>query len=202
MNYQNPDLDPVMQKDFLEVINIMAEVFPNISGKARLKYYFNAVKDVPLKCLKDISQSFLSSAKYQPMPTDFIDAVGEWKKKNNYFKFNPDEPTKIDCAKCGDLGVLVMNKSEGDFYSLINCSCDVSMPQTLKAPKWSNDLAGGYKVEKCPLDWFKPKTVSDFNFGNTETQNLINNWKIKKQSAEKHWANLGYVHNGGVENGK
>lgn len=200
MNYHKPDIDPVLQKDFLEVINTMAEVFPNISGKARLKYYYNAVKDVPLKCLRDISSAFLMSSKYMPLPTDFVDAVSEWKKKNNFSKYNPDDPSKIDCPKCDDLGVLVMNKSEGDFYSLINCSCEVSMPQTLKAPKWSNQLAGGYKVEKCPLEWFKPKNIEHFHWENPEVQVILSEWKSKKQSAEKHWASLGYVHNqGGVK---
>jgi hypothetical protein len=188
----HPDVDPVLQKDFIEVINTMAEVFPNINGKARIKYYFDAVKDTPLKCLRDISKSFLMSSKYMPLPNDFTDAVGEWKKKNNFYKFNPDEPVPIDCKKCGDLGVLVMKKHEGEFVSLVNCNCQNSIFKDLKVPKWSNDLIGGFYSEVCPLDWFKPKKVLDFNLENSEIKNLMINWKKQKQRAEKYWSDLGY----------
>lgn len=194
MNYQNPDIDPVLQKDFLEVINAMAEVYPNINGKARLKYYFDAVKDVPLKCLRDISKSFLMSSKYMPLPSDFTDAVSEWKKKNNYFKFNPDEPTKIECNKCGDIGIVVMKKSEGEFHSLINCSCDTSVFQDLKAPKWSNQLSGGFYIESCPFEWFRPKTTTKLDLENSEIKSIIENWNKKKRKAEKYWRDLGYKH--------
>lgn len=196
MKIHNPAIDPLEYKDFLEVMNNMNEVFPNITHKARLKYYFDAVKDLPLKATRDIAKKFLMGSKTMPLPNDFKDAAREWRKANEVFVFD-DSPAPIDCNKCGDLGILRLHKhGSADYDTLINCNCTVSVFKTLKAPPWKIDLAAGYSYSKCPVEWFKPDDLPEGEIDITAPQihQKIAEWEVRKNKAETYWNGLGYEH--------
>ena len=191
MNY-NPNLDPISQKDFTDIMNTMSEVFPAINGKARIKYYWDAVRNFPLVAMKDVSKHFLMSSKQMPLPQDFIEAMSAWKKKNNFYQADI-EIEKIECTRCNDLGIVrIQHHNPSDFDCLMNCDCNQLVGKKLKAPSWSNDLLQAFRVGPCPVDWFKPKQTTTFNLGDFEVMNIISFWNDKKLKAEKHWCDLGY----------
>lgn len=191
MNYNQ---NFVSQKDFTEIMNIMADVFPNINNRSRIKYYFNAVKDLPLEALRDISKSFLTSAKQMPLPNDFLDAARDWKRKHNY-QSHIEEAEVILCNKCGDLGIVrIQHHNDLKFEELLRCDCGQIIGDVLKTPIWANDLHKVFKVSPCPLYWFKPQNTSAVDFNNSEIINILSEWKRKKKKSEKYWSDLGYEH--------
>lgn len=189
------DENPITQAEFMFVMNAMAEVFPAINGKARLKLYHDAVKDTPLKCLRDISRSFLMASKQMPLPSDFVLAVTDWKRTNKINSYDPDEASIILCRKCNDLGIVrIQHHHDPEFDCLMSCECKVSITKTLKAPTWDNGLLAAYIKTPCPLEWFKPVSTEVFDKNNSEIKTIIKNWNARKTSAEKYWFDMGYRH--------
>ena len=185
-------LEIISQKDFTEVINIMAEVFPNINAKARIKYYYNAVKNLPFKALKDISQEFLMASKFMPLPVDFSEAAHAWKKKNNWYAQEIIEVVAI-CVYYRNSGVVrIKHHSNSDVDQLMTCNCSDSWrAEHFKFPKFDYSLKQVYKVEPCPLEWFKP---SDKNPEGKEFEKLKDAYLVRIKKAEKYWSDLGYKH--------
>lgn len=189
------DENPISQAEFTHIMNNMSEVFPAINGKARIKFYYGAVKDMPLKCLKDISKSFLMASKQMPLPSDFVLAVTDWKRTNKINSFGDEAPSPILCSKCNDLGIVrIQHHNDKKFDCLLNCDCKVSITKTLKTPIWGNDLLSAYIKTPCPVEWFVPPNAKEFDFKNLEITTIIKNWNARKASAEKYWRDMGYVH--------
>lgn len=192
MKTHNPDLDPIEKKDFIEVLNTMNDVFPGINKVVRISLYYSAVSDLPLKAVKDISSTFMMGFKHIPTPNDFLEAATAWKRKNKFYAHD-ESGAPILCARCGDLGVLVLKKHDNNVYeTLINCPCPHGVCKDLKVPTWKIDLASAFSYSKCPLEWFKPADVAEFRLDNLQVQKNIDAWKLRKTNAEKYWSNLGY----------
>ena len=197
MKINNPAIDPIEYKDFLEIMNSMNEVFPNITHKSRIKFYHAAIKDLPLKALRDISIRFLTSSKQMPLPTDFKDAAREWLRANKTFVFDESQ-APIDCNYCGDLGVISVHKpDDNSYHTLMRCNCTNHIFQSLAAPRWDLSLSGAFIRKPCPIEWFKPDIkfeagqVAPFH---PQVMDKVREWKTKKQQAEKYWSDLGYEH--------
>lgn len=191
----NRELNPLLQEEFTNRMNEMAGVFPNINNKSRLKYYYKAVKDLPFLALKEITRSFLMSSKQMPLPSDFVDAARDWKKKNNFYSDKEEAPDIIICEKCNDFGIVrIKHLTEYDFDGLMNCGCNQIIGEQLKVPAWSNELIQVYISTACPTKWFKPDNTTKISLEDREIISIMNNWENRKLNAEKYWQDLGYIH--------
>lgn len=189
----NPDIDPVEWKDFFNVMNEMNEVYPGISSQIRIKLYYNTVRDLPLKAIRDISISFISSQRQMPLPSDFRTAAKEWLKANKVY-VHDDKPVPIECNFCNDIGINFIRRiDDKSFYSLMRCDCKTHITQDLKAPTWDNGLRAAYSREACPLDWFKPRDLEE---GESLDFKMVlkmgESFKNKKREAELFWKNMGF----------
>ena len=187
MNLQTDAL-PITQKDFTEVMNVMAEVFPAINGKARIRLYWQAVNRLPLKALKEISQSFLMGGRHMPTPQDFHEAAKDWKRKNDWTVTEVEAQVSI-CQYCRNSGVVrIVHLSNSEIDHLMRCNCFESWrSENMKFPQFDYALKQVYKIGPCPLEWFKP---NDKNLNGKEFEKLQLKYFSKIKNAEKYLSDL------------
>lgn len=181
----------ITHKEFTDVMNTMAEVFPAINGKARIRYYLDAVKDLPFFAVKEISKHFLTTSKNLPLPNDFLEAAKSWKQRNNYFAKNEILFHEVKCQLCRDSGIVRIIHLTTNEDRMMRCNCFENWrSKHLTLPKFEYSLKQVYKVSPCPLEWFKP---SDNNPEGKEFFQKSENYQNRIKQSEKYWKDLGYV---------
>lgn len=99
-----------------------------------------------------IVDRFISSSKSAPMPEDFRNEV-LWQTRGRKAP-SSEEPVRIDCVHCCDMGVLKINLDTAEL--LCCCDCEAGKKQVWKLPAWKYTFARYFERKPCPVEWFRP----------------------------------------------
>lgn len=187
----------LFKKEFLEQ---MARL--KINDVARIPRYYRAVSNLPREALIEITDDFLDSSKYTPLPKDFLAAAVEWRKRyflehGHYYGKTVAESTedKIDCNYCFDSGIVKIKHTVPDnFQKLIRCDCRVGSKCTAKLPSWAADLNGAFVRIDIDPSWFNPHTNETDNDKSAEKKiwDKVREWQKIVKKSEIYWKEIGY----------
>ncbi len=189
--------DQAFKLKFTNIMNDLVNAFPGINNKARMQFYYLAVRGLPLEAVQHIANNFLKSETRMPLPADFSKSASEWRKdyfmKNGFYygeEASRNAPEVINCNLCFDTGIMkVQYHDDTKFVQLMRCSCDSGATCSASLPRWDNKLSGAYKKVALDESWFNPHIDS------VDTEVVINNkifskvdkWKEAVKSSEIYW---------------
>ena len=173
--------------------NIQMERLSSVFGEKafseqRLALIWRHVEKLSYPAFFKITEHFLGSFRFAPLPNDFKDAVG------SEMRSNPRRGVEVQtwaptCSECDDTGVVVVCP-EPEIESLMRCLCDKGTNHFSKLPEWSNSVSK-WKKEKCPTEWFRPDEMKSDANGEIRWQASLNKkseyWKAKVNLAEQFW---------------
>ena len=179
--------------DFMQGMNELAELWPQITSRARLERYKKAVRDMDNHSFSQMINEFLDQAKFMPLPKDFAEWGKVWKRKQS-----PEptpEPYQVLCEKCGDLGILRCQGLRTNITdTLMRCSCRAGLRQPWALPMIEPEFTELlWRVTKPPIEWFRPDEAGLESMNLTKALNLkAIEWRGKVAEAETYWRELGY----------
>jgi hypothetical protein len=183
-----------IEKRFLDMMNDLALVWPQINTKARLSRYMKALGSLPIEAYDDIYNTLVDNFKTAPVPNDFSEAAKAWHRSHNYQKEKEEfEPAMVHCLKCYDSGFNFIKLNEKEPRVLVFCDCyfgeqNCNIYDSMM-PRWNTSFIQMGFI-RLPFDVapFIPKAQGEITLG--KMQSTIERFRKKLYESRDYFIEL------------